>query len=126
VHWCRSGIRDNSGARLANATNLLYVMMLMKRLLLLLLTGTLIISCRKEPTVWESDWSLPLVSDTLDLRDLVNDSTIGVNGSGYYQLNLERTLFDLDINEVVEIPDTTIEEVFTISFLSFTAAPGFS
>lgn len=126
MHWCRSGICDNSGACLANSTKLLYVMMLMKRLLLLLLTGTLIISCRKEPTTWESDWSLPLVSDTLDLRDLVNDSTIGVNGTGYYQLNLERTLFDLDINEVVEIPDTTIEEVFTISFISFTAAPGFS
>lgn len=81
--------------------------MAMKNTLLILLIATLIASCKKEDTVWETDWSAPIINDTLTLENLVNDSTILVS-SGFYELDLTRTLFDMDINTVVEIPDTTI------------------
>ncbi len=74
----------------------------------------LIASCKKEDTVWESDWSAPLINDTLSLENLVNDSTL-VESGGFYSLDLTRTLFDLNVADFVSIPDTTIEETFTFS-----------
>jgi len=79
----------------------------MKNAILILLIATLIASCKKEATVWETDWSAPIVNDTLTMTDLVNDTTL-IESSGFYELDLTRTLFNLDINSVAEIPDTTI------------------
>jgi hypothetical protein len=82
----------------------------MKKIIYILLFGALITSCKKEATVWESDWNAPIVNDTLTLANLVNDSTLVESPSNFYELDLTRTLFDFDINEVVTIPDTTIEK----------------
>ncbi len=84
------------------------------------------ISCKKEDTVWETDWGFPLINDTLTLDNLVNDSTLFENPSGYYELDLTRTLLDIDVSEIVDIPDTTIVENFTIAFLNLTMNPGFN
>ena len=84
----------------------------MKNFYLILLLSLTFASCKKEATVWESDWNAPLVSDTLTLANLVNDSTLSVS-SGYYAIDLTRTLFDLSINDVVDIPDTTIAQNYT-------------
>ena len=81
-------------------------------------------SCKKESTQWESDWGLPLVDDTLSLKNLVNDSTLGESPSGFYELNLKRTLLDLNINSVAVIPDTTIQKTFTIFFTWMNVSPG--
>lgn len=84
----------------------------MKNTISILLLFALFSSCKKEATVWETDWSAPIINDTLSLSDLVNDSTL-VESSGFYSLDLSRTLFDFDINSVVEIPDTTIHKIYT-------------
>lgn len=93
----------------------------MKNILILLLLLTAIASCKKEDTVWESDWNVPVVNDTLSLANLVNDSTLSVS-SGYYTVDLKRSLFDLSVSDIVKIPDTTIEQNFTTAF-TFTASP---
>lgn len=98
---------------------------MMKSILLLFAVSLVLIACKKENTVWNSDWSTPLINDTLSLVNLVNDSTLSED-AGYYHLNLNRTLFDLDINQLVKIPDTTISESFTIVFISFNAPPGYT
>jgi hypothetical protein len=98
----------------------------MKRVLSLLLIFASVVACKKKDTTWETDWSAPIVNDTLTLANLVNDSTLSENPSGYYDVALTRTLFDLDVNEVVEIPDTTIHEAFVSSFLNLTVNPGSS
>jgi len=86
----------------------------MKKILIFIGIVTLLSSCKKEPTVWESSWSAPLINDTLTIDKLVNDSTLTEAG-GFYQLELDRSLFDLNISELIEIPDTTITENFTLS-----------
>lgn len=83
-------------------------------------------SCKKEPTVWETDWSIPLIGDRLELDDLVNDSTLESNGSGGYNLILSRNLIELDLEDFVAIPDTTIENAITIAFPSLNVPPGFT
>lgn len=84
----------------------------------------IIVSCKKNKTVWDTDWSAPVINDTLTLVNLVNDTTLSEVG-GFYELNLERTLFDLDLGDLLEIPDTTISEEFVFS-ASINLSPGFN
>ena len=86
----------------------------MKTTIYILIFSIVLLSCKKEATIWESDWSSPLISDTLSLNNLVNDSTLAENSGGYL-LDLDRILFDLNITELVKIPDTTIAEDFAFS-----------
>ena len=84
----------------------------------------LALGCKKENTVWETEWGAPLINDTLSLDNWVNDSTFTQSGNNYV-LDLERTLFDLKLNELISLPDTTIQELF-IPAVSISVAPGTS
>lgn len=98
----------------------------MKNYLIIGLVAFLAFACKKEPTVWSTDWNTPLINDTLFINDLVNDSTIQEDPGGFYHLGLNRTLYQMGINDIVKIDDTTIIETFTLSVPSITIAPGFS
>lgn len=89
-----------------------------------LLTFLIIVfsSCRKN-TSWDTNWVAPLINDTLDLTNLVNDSTLSVSG-GFYSVNLKRTLLNINVSDFVSIPDTTIAQVFTLSTPSINVPPG--
>lgn len=91
-----------------------------------LFISLLFVSCRKEKAIWESDWSLPLVSDTLNLKNLVTDSFLAVNGSGNYQLEINRNILDLNLSDYIEIPDTTIAQKYSIASGSLNVQPGTS
>ncbi len=94
----------------------------MKRLTVLLLLSLMAFACKKEKTVWESDWAAPLINDTLSLANLTNDSTLS-ESSGFYELDLTRTLFNLKVSDFVAIPDTTIIENF-VPAGAFNVNPG--
>lgn len=79
-------------------------------------------SCRKTAS-WDTNWVAPLINDTLDLSNLVNDSTLDVSG-GFYNVNLKRTILDVGVGDFVAIPDTTIEQDLTLTFPSVTVPPG--
>ena len=83
-------------------------------------------ACKKKETSWTSDWASPLVNDTLSLKDFVNDSTLTVNSSSNYEVNLTRTLIDIGLADILEIPDTSIVQDYTIAFGSITIPPGSS
>ncbi|MBI2257690.1 MAG: hypothetical protein HYU67_02200 [Flavobacteriia bacterium] len=82
-------------------------------------------SCRKEATIWNSNWTAPLISDTLSLKNWVNDSTLSVV-NGNYQLALKRNLFRFKPSELLKIPDTNILKSYAISISNITVAPGTS
>jgi len=84
--------------------------------------GTL--ACRKEKASWESNWVFPLLNDELSIANYLNDSTLGVNPDNTVQVILQRDILDLDIASVVEIPDTTIEQTFSIQVPSLFVTPG--
>ncbi len=98
-------------------------MITMRYTLLILTTALLFLSCKKENTVWETDWSIPVINDTLSLINLVNDSTL-TESSGFYNVDLNRTLFDINVNELVEIPDTVISGAYSTPFSTFVVNPG--
>lgn len=83
-------------------------------------------ACKKEKTTWGSDWVAPLVSDTLSLTELENDSTLAINSFANYELDLTRTIIDLGLQDIIEIPDTTIIQDYTLSSGSVTIPPGYT
>jgi len=98
----------------------------MKQILYLFpLVLLLIVGCKRKQAVWESDWEAPLLKDSLTLDQLVEDSYLTVNG-GYYELDIDRTIYELNLADVVDIPDTTVKNIYAISASSFTVPPGTS
>lgn len=93
--------------------------------LILLLSIIAFSSCKKEKTVWDSEWGAPIINDTLTLQNLVDDSIVVENGMGYYDLDFEKVI-ELNVNDSITIPDTTINEKYTIALLNLTLNPGFS
>ena len=70
------------------------------------------VSCKKKSTAWNTDWVLPLTSDTLNLSNYQNDSTL--DGSGpFYVVDFQRTLVDAYLKDYLELPDTTIHQSFS-------------
>lgn len=97
----------------------------MKHIYFILFLSLFIISCRKNKTTWDADYAIPLINDSLTLKNYVNDSTLGVNSSDHYQLNLKRELFRFDLNSEISIPDTSIITNFN-SAISVPVPPGTS
>ena len=84
----------------------------MKNFFFLLSLLFLVLSCKKDKTIWESDWTSPIVNDTISLNKFVNDSTLSITSSGFYELDLHRTLVDINLLSIVSIPDTTVVKTF--------------
>lgn len=98
---------------------------MIKNYFLLLALVLVFFSCRKEKTDWNSNWTAPIVNDTLSFKNLVNDSTIA-EAATIYTLDLTRTLLNVGIEEFLEIPDTTIDQSYSIVVPSLSIPPGFS
>lgn len=95
------------------------------KLFYILSVSCLLFSCRKEATTWFTYWQAPIINDTLDLKNLTNDSTLVVN-NGFYELQFKRKIASISPALLLEIPDTIIEQKFAISIPSLTIAPGTS
>jgi len=98
----------------------------MRQLLLLIpLALMALTACKREKAVWESDWQLPLLKDSLTLENWVSNEFITVDG-GFYELSLNRTVFEMDLSDIVKIPDTTVDHSYAISLSGFNVPPGTS
>lgn len=117
MYWRWSRIRSNNRKRIT-----------MKKLLFVALPVfvlSLLFSCKREQTVWDSNWQLPLLSDSLTLTNLVDDSILTVVG-GNYQLSIDRELLSMKLSDFVEIPDTTINHAFAMTLNGISIPPGTS
>lgn len=92
--------------------------------ILFLLALSLTLGCRKENTSWSTSWIAPIAKDTLRINDYVNDSTLAVNGDQSIQVILDRKLVEFDLTDILEIPDTTIEQSFSINLQQLNLNPG--
>lgn len=87
--------------------------------------AVLLVGCKREQAVWQSDWQLPVINDTLTLNQLEDSGFVTVNG-GYYELSLDRTLYEVKLSDIVEIPDTTIKNYYAIPLNGINVNPGVS
>lgn len=84
----------------------------------------LVLGCRKNGANWNSDWVVPLINDSLIIKDYVNDSTLGINPDQSIQVIAERNLFNLDIKSILKVPDTSIQQSFSLTIPSLNVSPG--
>jgi hypothetical protein len=99
---------------------------LMKQtIILLLISSAFVVSCKRKQAVWDTDWQVPLIQDSLTLTNLVEDSILTVN-AGYYELSVDRSVFELRLSDFIEIPDTTVNHSYALGLSSFNVQPGTS
>lgn len=95
-----------------------------RNLIFILIFAVSLVSCRKEGTSWDSDWVAPIINDSLQISDLVNDSTLEVNSDNSIQVILNRDLIDLNLSDLVIIPDTSVLQDFILGVSSLSIQPG--
>ena len=99
---------------------------LMKYLSYFIILCFLFGSCKKKDTRWNTDWAAPIVSDTLRLTNLYNDSTLVSSNQSTIDVDLTRTLLDIKLSDIIRIPDTTITQLFSPLFNLNNVQPGFT
>ena len=97
-----------------------------RQFLILLLLTILICSCKKKQTTWNTDWSAPIISDTISLSNLYNDSTLVSSNQTSIDLDLSRTILNLGLSDLVGFPDTTINQSFNLNFSLSNVAAGYT
>lgn len=98
--------------------------MLSKRIIAVIIP-LILLACKKEKTFWNSNWNTPLINDTLSLKNYYNDSTLSYSGGNTINVDLTRTLLNVGIEDLIQIPDTTISQVFSPSFNLNDIPPGY-
>ncbi len=86
-----------------------------------------LISCKKEraPLSWNIDAIAPLYYGNLSINDLLSDSITQSNPDHSVQLNFSTNIYRLNFDSLVKIPDTTMENHYTIPFSAgINCAPG--
>ncbi len=99
--------------------------MSLKKVILFILSLTTLFACRKdfEKPSWDVDLLAPLIKTSLSLNDLLPDSVIQVNPDTSIKLVYQNNIFNVDMDSLFQIPDTTIADVYVFPFNSI-ANPG--
>lgn len=100
----------------------------MKRVASALLSVLLLASCRKENSKpqWDVDLLVPLVKTTLTIRDLVPDSLLEADADGALTLVYRDELFGVDLDTLLDVPDTSITYSYVLPFGSLALPAGSS
>ena len=100
--------------------------MIKKTLTLLILPALVFISCKKEPTKWDTEWNAPVVHGHLTINDMIPVEYTEENSEGYLSLIVHEPVFGFSLDTLIELPDTTIVEKTAIAFPSIEVTPSFS
>lgn len=83
-----------------------------------------VVSCKKKDTTWNTDWAAPLISDTLKLTNLYNDSTLTTSNQTTIDVDLTRTILDIGLSDLLAIPDTLITQIYSPTLSINNVPPG--
>ncbi len=88
-----------------------------KNTFIILILGLLLLSCKKKDSLrWNVDVLAPVVYGDLTIKNIINDSLWTANTDSSIQLNFTSTLYSLNFDSIVSIPDTTIKENHLVPF----------
>ena len=85
---------------------------------LVFLTLIVLISCRKEKFVSESNWVVPVLESELNLGDILPDSLSKTNSDGSMDVVYETSYGVSNVSDIVQIPDTIEVSEVTLSSLT--------
>ena len=83
-------------------------------------------SCRKEleKPSWDVDMLVPLLKSTLSVENIVADSLLQTNPDNSLKLVYHNPICDFDLDNMLEVQDTTITTSYSIPFGSLALSPG--
>jgi len=99
----------------------------MKKIILLLIPIILLFSCKKrEDTIrWNINGLAPAVYGELSIFDILPDSVLVTNTDSTININLGVNLYTLDLDSLVGVPDTILNDTFALPFpVPVTVSPG--
>lgn len=96
-----------------------------KSLLLLFVTIPIFClhSCKKEPSSWNSNFSVPIASTSITLNNIIADSLLDTDANQKLILNYKHPLFQVFTDSMVAFPDT-ISSYYFRAFGSGNLTPG--
>lgn len=96
-----------------------------KQILIFFIFSLLFFSCRKdfERPNWDIDLLAPLVKTTLNLEHILPDSVLVTNPDTSLKVVYQESIFDVGVDSLFKIPDTTISNNYTVPANS-SVAPG--
>jgi hypothetical protein len=90
--------------------------MSLRIIFLFTLLTAFLFSCKKELTrpSWETDLSFPVIKTEMGLENLIADSLLSADDTGFVSLVFNASVFKLDLDTLLNLPDTTVSDTFTI------------
>ncbi len=87
----------------------------------------LFISCAQnlDEANWDVDLLAPLLTTRLELSNLLPDTILVADSEGRLRLIIERPLIDLNIDSLIDLPDTTIVQHISLPVSLPDIAPGY-
>jgi hypothetical protein len=95
--------------------------------LALLMSLALFTSCKKNlgETNWDVDALTPIVKTSLGINNLLADSILMVNSDNSLRVVYSNRFYNLDVDSLLDVPDTTIINTFGIPLGTINAPPGY-
>jgi hypothetical protein len=87
------------------------------------ITGGLFVSCKKGQPTWDVNVLTPIVSTSLSINNLLADTLIKVNPDTSVSLIYNGTLYDLNTDSILKMPDTILKYPY-VAFFTTTVNPG--
>lgn len=87
----------------------------MKNKLLYIICILLVFSCKPEKPTWESSYIVPILSTSLNINKLVNDTVLKVENDESVTLVYKQNLNTTYLNDFVQIPNTGFERNYKLS-----------
>src|SRR5690554_8033217 len=96
-----------------------------KGLFTILLLLFVAVSSRKDGSSWNTNCVVPIINDSLLINDYVNDSTLAIKPDNSVQMIIDRKLLNLNVLDIIVIPDTLIDQELAFNLLPLQVNPGF-
>lgn len=92
----------------------------------IIILSLFIFSCKKilDTPKWDVDVLAPVINTTLTINDLLTDSIIQTNPDSSLKLVYQSDIFNIDVDSIFKIPDTTLVEQYTIPLTSIVSPGG--
>lgn len=100
---------------------------MLKQLIIVIIFSFVFISCKRgdDALRWNVDAAIPLIHGELNVSNIIADSLITSNGDSSLLLKYEGPLVNLDLDEILLLPDTVITDTFQAPFPSpINVSPG--
>jgi hypothetical protein len=72
-------------------------------------------SCKKEKTVWDADFTVPIIQTSLTINNIIADSLLTTDANNHLWIEYHNQLLNYNIDSIIDLPDTVTSYSLTAS-----------